>query len=121
MQASLSSGPYHRLNIERVIDETADARSFVVTVPDDLSETFGYRAGQFLTFRVTVDGERLVRCYSLASSPDTDNEHKVTVKRIDDGRVSNWMNDEVREGENLESDLCAIIIGQLREQLKEAQ
>jgi len=93
---------WHRLEVTRVVDETADARSFVIAVPEPLRETFRYKAGQFLTFRVEVDGERLIRCYSLASSPDVDAEHKVTVKRVAGGRVSNWMNDCVRPGDLLE-------------------
>jgi len=97
-----ASGPYHHLRVTRVIDETADAKSIVLEVPPDLKPTFAYRAGQFLSFRVEVDGHRLVRCYSLASSPETDAAHKVTVKRVEQGRVSNWMNDNVREGDVLE-------------------
>lgn len=96
------SGPYFHLRVARVIDETADARSFVLEVPESLRERFAYKAGQFLTFRIEVDGHRLVRCYSLASAPGLDPEHKVTVKRVADGRVSNWMNDRVRPGDVLE-------------------
>ena len=94
--------PYHKLRVARIVDETKDARSLVLGVPKELRERFAYRAGQFLTFRVPVGEQRLVRCYSLASSPDTDDEYKVTVKRIADGRVSNWMNDAVHEGDVLE-------------------
>jgi 3-ketosteroid 9alpha-monooxygenase subunit B len=43
----------------------------------------------------------LTRSYSLASSPHCDSEHKFTVKRIADGRVSNWINDHVKPGEQL--------------------
>lgn len=97
-----ASGPYHRLRVARVVDETADARSIVLEIPDALRERFAYRAGQFLTFRVEVGGQRLVRCYSLASAPGLDREHKVTVKRVVDGRVSNWMNEHVASGDSLE-------------------
>ena len=98
-----ASGPYQPLRVLRVVDETADARSFVLEVPQELAKAFAYRAGQFLTFRVSVGGERLVRCYSLASSPDVESEHKVTVKRIVDGRVSNWMNDSLSVGDTIET------------------
>jgi 3-ketosteroid 9alpha-monooxygenase subunit B len=93
---------YHRLRVARVIDETSDARSIVFEIPAELSEAFRYEAGQFLTVRIPYEGKVLVRCYSLASSPDCDPEHKVTVKRIADGRVSNWINDQVRAGAILE-------------------
>jgi 3-ketosteroid 9alpha-monooxygenase subunit B len=102
MEKESESWSYHSLRVLRVIDETPDARSLVLEVPEGLSATFDYCAGQFLTFRVRVAGERLVRCYSLASSPDTDCEHKVTVKRVAGGRVSNWLNDSVGVGDSLE-------------------
>jgi 3-ketosteroid 9alpha-monooxygenase subunit B len=92
---------YHRLRVARVIEETADAKSFVLDVPEDLARAFAYRAGQHLTFKVAVDGVELLRCYSLASSPDCEREHKVTVKRIAGGRVSNWLNDRVAAGDEV--------------------
>jgi len=98
-----AQGPYHALRIRRIVDETSGARSRVLEIPDDLKEAFAYRAGQFLTFRVRVDGQRLVRCYSLSSSPAVDDEHKVTIKRIDQGRVSNWINDTLEVGDVLET------------------
>ena len=95
------AGPYFDLQVERVIDETHDARSFVLTIPQELEATFAYRAGQFLTFGVPLGDHHLVRCYSLASCPETESEHKVTVKRIDDGRISNWFNENVEAGHTL--------------------
>ena len=52
---------YHRLAVIEVIDETADTRSFVLDVPPALEATFAYTAGQFCTFRATIDGESVVR------------------------------------------------------------
>jgi 3-ketosteroid 9alpha-monooxygenase subunit B len=95
-------GPYHNLSVVEVIEETIDSKSFVFTVPEELIERFAYQSGQFLTFRVEVDGHRIVRCYSLASAPNIDSRLKVTVKRVVDGRASNWMNDEVSQGMTLE-------------------
>jgi len=97
-----ASGPYYDLRVADVIEETADAKSIVLEVPPALKERFAYESGQFLTFRVEVDGHRLVRCYSLASAPGIDPAHKVTVKRVVDGRASNWMNDSVAVGDTLE-------------------
>jgi 3-ketosteroid 9alpha-monooxygenase subunit B len=97
-----AEGPYFDLRVARVIDETHDARSIVLEVPDALGETFRYQAGQFLTFHIKLGDHPLVRSYSLASSPDTDKEHKVTVKRVIDGRVSNWFNDALAPGDVLQ-------------------
>lgn len=92
----------YELRVSHTIEETHDSISVVLEIPDALLETFAYRAGQFLSFKVPHQGKVLTRSYSLASSPDVDGEHKVTVKRVEDGRVSNWMNDAVRRGARLQ-------------------
>lgn len=93
---------FHRLVVARVVDATADACSLVLDVPAELSERFTYAAGQFCTFRVEVGGQTLHRCYSMSSSPAVDAELAVTVKRVPDGAVSNWINDHVRAGDHLD-------------------
>ena len=93
---------YHQLRIAKIVQETSDARSFVLEVPDDLADRFRYRAGQFLTFRVPHDTGAFNRCYSLSSAPETDGRRlKVTVKRVAGGKGSNWFNDFLKEGGSL--------------------
>jgi len=94
---------FHPLPISRVVDETADARSFVLDVPAELQGAFEYQAGQFVTHRVWIDGVPHLRCYSMSSSPDVDDEFQVTVKRVAGGAVSNWMIDNLREGDVIET------------------
>ena len=93
---------FHPLRVAGVARETADACSFVLDVPVDLRPAFSYEAGQFCTFRVWVDGRPHIRCYSMSSSPAVDDELRVTVKRTPDGVVSNWMNDHVAPGDELD-------------------
>ncbi|ORW01405.1 ferredoxin--NADP reductase [Mycobacterium kyorinense] len=89
---------FHQATVTRIVKETADARTFVLAPHD---QPFSYRAGQFCTFRVTVDGEQLYRSYSMSSAPETDAELMTTVKRVPGGRVSNWLIDNVSEGDEL--------------------
>lgn len=89
---------FHRVRILRVVDETPDARSFVLDVPED----FTYEAGQFCTFRVPIAGSPQLRCYSMSSTPGVDDELQVTVKRVPGGLVSNWMLDELAAGDEVE-------------------
>jgi len=89
---------YHQLRIARIVQETPDARSFVLDVPADLADKFRYRAGQFLTFRIPHSEGALSRCYSLSSAPEADGHLKVTVKRVAGGKGSNWFNDALAEG-----------------------
>ena len=93
---------YHRLTVADVVDETADTRSFVLDIPPGLEKDFAYSAGQFCTFRATIGGEPVARCYSMSSSPDTGDPFTVTVKRVPDGKMSNWMNDTLAPGDTID-------------------
>jgi 3-ketosteroid 9alpha-monooxygenase subunit B len=93
---------YHQLRIAKIVQETPDARSFVLEVPADLAAQFKYRAGQFLTFKVPHEQGTFNRCYSLSSAPEIDGTHlKVTVKRVAGGKGSNWFNEALKEGGSL--------------------
>ncbi|MBV9515746.1 MAG: ferredoxin--NADP reductase [Mycobacteriaceae bacterium] len=89
---------FHRATVARIIKETADACTFVL-IPDE--QPFPYRAGQYCTFRVTVDGEELYRSYSMSSAPEIDPDLATTVKRVPTGKVSNWLLDNLAEGDDV--------------------
>jgi 3-ketosteroid 9alpha-monooxygenase subunit B len=90
------------LEIADVVAETEDARSLVFTVPAGAQippERLRYAPGQFLTLRIPSDRTGSVaRCYSLCSSPFTDQAMTVTVKRDKDGYASNWLCDHAHAG-----------------------
>lgn len=90
------------LRVARVVEETADARSLIFDVPEHLAERFRYQPGQFLTLRIPYGDDWLPRCYSLSSTPLLDEPLRVTVKRVRDGRASNWLCGELQEGQTLQ-------------------
>lgn len=93
------------LQLADVIDETADARSLVFKVPagsDIPADRLRHAPGQFLTLRIPSDRTGSVaRCYSLCSSPFTDDALTVTVKRTAGGYASNWLCDNAHAGMHL--------------------
>ncbi|MFT3759187.1 2Fe-2S iron-sulfur cluster-binding protein [Thauera sp.] len=93
---------HHRLTVRAVVDETHDAKSLVFDVPPELADVFKYRPGQFLTLRLPVLGRHLPRCYSMSSAPTLDASLRVTVKRVQGGRGSNWLCDQIRPGDALD-------------------
>ena len=70
---------FHPIRVAKVVPETAEASSFVLDIPAELRPAFAYEAGQFITFRVAIDGQQHLRCYSMSSAPAVDDELQVTV------------------------------------------
>ncbi|HYL57986.1 MAG TPA: ferredoxin--NADP reductase [Candidatus Acidoferrales bacterium] len=93
---------YYSLRVREVIDEGADAKSIVFEIPPEHAEAFRYRPGQFLTLRVAYEGRHLLRCYSLASCPLVEEPPRVTIKRVAQGRASNWICDRIKAGDTIE-------------------
>ena len=88
------------LPIDEIRDETPDAYSVFFRNPDP--KTFSYFAGQYLTLRVMIGGEEYRRAFSLSSSPATDERLCITIKRVEGGRVSNYLRDELKAGDELD-------------------
>lgn len=86
-----------RARVVAVIDEAPGVKSFLLRP----AAGFGrYRAGQYTTVTVEIDGVRQRRCYSLSSAP-ADPLLRITVKRSPSGRVSNWLHQHVERGQLL--------------------
>ena len=89
------------LQVKEVIKETEDAVTISFWHP--LSEQIKYKAGQFVTISVpNADGKKIKRSYSMSSSPAMDTAVAVTVKRVHNGVVSNYLNENVHVGDFLE-------------------
>ncbi len=90
------------LEVAEVVAETDDACSLVFAVPAGSTvpaDRLKYAPGQFLTVRVPSERTGSVaRCYSLCSSPHTDDALAVTVKRTAGGYASNWLCDHAHPG-----------------------
>jgi ring-1,2-phenylacetyl-CoA epoxidase subunit PaaE len=89
---------FHKLRVAEVKRETPDAVSVRFELPEDLRETFSFRAGQHLTFRREIGGEELRRNYSVCVAP-SEGVLKIGVKKIAGGAFSGWVNDELRAGD----------------------
>lgn len=89
---------YYTLKIKDIIEETTEAISIVFGQP---ANKITYQSGQFLTLIASVEGKEVRRAYSLCSSPFTDDDLAVTVKRVDGGLMSNWLPDHLRTGDEM--------------------
>jgi ferredoxin-NADP reductase len=83
--------------VAAVVDETPRVRTIELVVP----EWRGHRAGQHLDVRLTAeDGYRAERAYSIATAPGE--PVAITVERLEDGEVSPYLTEVVREGDEFE-------------------
>ncbi|MCW2497035.1 ferredoxin--NADP reductase [Jatrophihabitans sp.] len=98
----MPDGHSHRLVVREVVRETADSCSIVLEPPADAAEAFEYSPGQFLTLQLPTPTGSIGRCYSLCSSPHAGEPMRIAVKRVADGVGSNWLNDSVAVGDEIE-------------------
>jgi ring-1,2-phenylacetyl-CoA epoxidase subunit PaaE len=88
------------LSVDQIIQETDLSRTFY------LSSTKGeitYKAGQFLTFILNLYGKDIRRSYSFGSTPNVDKQPFITIKRIENGAVSRYFFDHIKEGDQITS------------------
>ena len=92
---------FHRLAVNDLRRESADAVSLTFAIPKALSDDYRFSPGQYLTLRTTMDGEEVRRSYSICSGPD-DGELRIAVKKVDGGAFSSWAADELKPGDQLD-------------------
>lgn len=89
-----------KLPITNIIKETDQA----VTVCFKNNRFFNklkYKPGQFLTIKIPIEGRIEKRAYSFSSNPYTDKELKITVKKVENGLISNYVNNELKVGQTI--------------------
>ncbi|RCR67106.1 MULTISPECIES: ferredoxin--NADP reductase [Larkinella] len=78
------------LSIKRVVHPTTDSVTLYFDTPEN---GFTYYPGQHLAVTAIVGQKPITRTYSLSTSPVMDSELAITVKRIPDGVLSNYLVD----------------------------
>ncbi|TYA74110.1 ferredoxin--NADP reductase [Seonamhaeicola marinus] len=92
---------FHTLSIKHINRETDKAVSISFNVPENLKDTFSFKAGQYITLKTTINGNEVRRDYSLCVSPKSD-ELKVAIKEVVDGTFSAYANNKLQAGDTLE-------------------
>lgn len=96
---------FHKLKIREVRPETADSVSIAFDVPAGLRDAYRFRQGQFLTLREMLEGEEIRRSYSVCCGVhdyEQQGELRVAIKRVDGGRFSNWANEQLHPGREID-------------------
>ncbi|MDJ1370445.1 1,2-phenylacetyl-CoA epoxidase subunit PaaE [Gulosibacter molinativorax] len=88
---------FHTLEVSGVRKLTEKAIEVSFAVPEDLQSEYDYAAGQYVALRATIDGQEVRRSYSICEAP-TPGTIKVGIKRDLGGLFSNWANDNLEAG-----------------------
>lgn len=91
---------FHNIKIKDIKKETAESVSIAFDVPSALSKEFQFEAGQYITLRATINNEDIRRSYSICAAP-YENEIRVGVKQIANGKMSTFLNQSVKVGDEL--------------------
>lgn len=92
---------FHPLKVKEVRPETEECVSVAFKLPDALREDFHFLPGQYLTLKAAINGEEVRRSYSICASP-VDEELRVAIKKIPQGRFSTFANEQLQAGDELE-------------------
>jgi ferredoxin-NADP reductase len=91
-----------KLRVCAIYRETPSVKTFRLQEADGDTIPFGFLPGQFLTYTADIDGKTARRSYTIASSAAQTAYVETTIKREDGGVFSEYMHDEVKEGDLLD-------------------
>lgn len=90
---------YFEIEISKIEKLNSTSVKAVFNIPEKLKSKFKFDPGQYINILVEINGEEQRRSYSICSSSDED--LAIGVKIVDKGIVSNWFNNEAKEGVNI--------------------
>jgi len=70
----------HIVRCVKVIQETWDVRTFCFMADQPI--LFFFKPGQFVTLELEIDGQPIMRSYTISSSPSVPYSFSVTIKRV---------------------------------------
>jgi len=89
------------LLLAQIEPQTHNTKTLRFQLPKE--RRFRAKPGQFLTFQWTIDGQRVLRSYTISSSPIHENYVEITPKRAENGCVSVFLNDRAKPGLRVEA------------------
>jgi ring-1,2-phenylacetyl-CoA epoxidase subunit PaaE len=92
---------FYKLLIKDVRRETEQSVSLAFQIPAELQAAYTFVAGQYVTLKLTLDGQEIRRAYSICASPKS-GELRIAVKAVKFGLFSSFANKNLRPGDVLE-------------------
>lgn len=100
-EAPVSSTPkgFNELEVKEVLELTPGSVKVSFIVPDHLKADYNFIPGQYLNISAVIGGSEERRSYSICSGEGE--AISVAVKRINNGKISNWANDDLKAGDKV--------------------
>lgn len=92
---------FQEFKVDRIMDhEKAEAKSFILKRTDGKPAAY-FRAGQYISLKLNIGDSWVTRPYSISCSPEwtEGGEVAVTIKRKQGGFVSEYLLDNLKEGD----------------------
>lgn len=93
---------FHQLTIADIKNETTDTVSVAFSLNDSQKSSFNYISGQYLTLSFVINGKEERRSYSLCSSMHSNELMRVAVKKVENGLVSTYINEQLNVGDEVD-------------------
>ncbi|NJB83188.1 ferredoxin--NADP reductase [Wenyingzhuangia aestuarii] len=93
------------LKVTDIIQETPEAVT-VCFKNGNFFRKIKYLPGQFIMLDFKIGKDTVKRAYSFSSSPDTENDLRITVKKVKSGYVSNYINNVLKVGDKIKADVA---------------
>lgn len=90
-----------QLRIKNIRKETSASKSYFIE--EITGKKIEYKAGQFFTLLVNLNGKEVRRSYSISSAPGVDKDIFFTIKRIENGELSRYLFDHLEVGKTITS------------------
>ncbi len=91
-----------QLRVAQVFDETPEVRTFRLVSTTGSVLPFDFLPGQYLNLTLAIDGTKVRRSYTIASSPTRIAYCELTIKREERGLSSRHLHDNIRAGDLLD-------------------
>ncbi|GIV26278.1 MAG: phenylacetic acid degradation NADH oxidoreductase PaaE [Bacteroidia bacterium] len=93
---------FYPLKVKNIEKVSKDAVAITFDVPLQYVSQFRFKQGQFITLKININGENVIRSYSICTSPYYEKELKVAVKEVPNGKMSTYINRQLKVGETIE-------------------
>ncbi len=93
---------FYPLKVKNIEKASKDAVVLTFDIPLQYIPHFRFKQGQYITLKLNIDGENVIRSYSICTSPYSEKDLKVAVKKVPNGKMSTYINKNLKIGDTIE-------------------